>query len=144
MAGQLWFAGICDAVLARLQAWYQHYDRGEIHSTRPFLNHDGNIVDVVQKREHRVPWKKMELERLYQILLALRPKSPLVPDVKKLLDNIDRCPLGNGGYRIAPLIYYRDDVKELIDAMVEAKQGKTETVESILEEAKSSGKSLWE
>lgn len=144
MATQLWFAGICDQVLARLHAWYVRYESGAVHSTRPFMMHDGNIVDLVQKRIHHVPWKRQELQKLYDALVALRPKHELTADVKKVLDNVEKCPLAAGGYRLVPMIYYRDDVKELIDVMLEAKNGASETPEAMMEKARESGKGLWE
>ena len=40
----LWFAGVCDSLLAKVQAWLATYEQGEVARTRPFLELDGRVA----------------------------------------------------------------------------------------------------
>ena len=44
MAG-LWFKPVCDDLLGKIHRWWVNYERGEIFSTREWLDREGNKVD---------------------------------------------------------------------------------------------------
>jgi hypothetical protein len=83
VADPLWFAGVCDQVLAKVQWWAANWARGEEYATRPFMNEKFEQVNVVTKRRAKIAWTKQEFQHLVRILETIRPDWPMTHDLRQ-------------------------------------------------------------
>lgn len=158
----LWFAGICDDLLAKVAIWNQAYWYGEIHSTRKWLDpKTGQVVDKPTRMAHWIPFKELELDHLIRIVGILRPGSDLVrelEDVKKvwkygkpvqgyryMRSYWSKVNLPQGLHRVIVMCFYPEHVKDILAMLVEAKTGqKSSALDTAVEAAKQAGKDLFE
>ena len=141
----LWYAGICDRVLARVESWRDNYHTGEISATRPYL-HPKTLkpTDLVTKRALWVPWRIDEMQHLVSILEAMVPGSGILADFHEIQKRLPNCRARAGGYYLIMLNFYEQDVRELCDLLLEAKTGQTHDLKRAAEKAKAEGKGPFE
>lgn len=150
----LWFTPVCDDLLKKMARWLAGYEMGEVYSTRDWIAMDGNKVDRPTRYLHRVAFKPVEWQHLTRIMETLAPKNELVKDLKAVEASMQRrftdMPvakrprlLTNGEWLI-PLAYWKQDLEEAVAALLRAKTGQTETMETIAEQQKKDGKELFE
>ena len=87
MAG-LWFKPVCDDLLGKIHRWWVNYERGEIFSTREWLDREGNKVDKPTRYAYRIPFRPLEIQHLVSILEALAPTNSLTKDMKELHESM--------------------------------------------------------
>ena len=153
MAG-LWFKPVCDDLLGKIHRWWVNYERGEIFSTREWLDREGNKVDKPTRYAYRTPFRPLEIQHLVSILETLAPANSLTKDMKDLHESMKRrfnnLPLKNRprllatGEWVITLAWYKADIEEVLTLLLEAKSGKSQTVESLAEQQKAQGKELFE
>jgi len=56
----IWFSGVCDTLLQRIQMWEHKYEQGEIYATRKYLNKRLEHEDLVVQYLHRIPFSVHE------------------------------------------------------------------------------------
>jgi hypothetical protein len=140
--GPVWFSGISDTVLAKVAFWYENWHRGDEFATRDRINDTGTAVEqVVTKRLHAIQWTKAEFANLVAIMKRVRPKSALTADLDVVLSGFDKNRLNLYGTRNIRIATYLDDVKELYNAVVEAKSG-TNGID--VSAGRTPGKGIWE
>jgi hypothetical protein len=76
----IWFAGVCDSLLHRVQVWGEKYELGTVYATRKFLTKSFEHHDVPVQYVHNVPFSLAEMTHLVRILTAERPKWNLTLD----------------------------------------------------------------
>lgn len=139
-----WFTPVCDDLLRTIAIWYASYERGDVESDRKWLNLDGVIVNRPTRYAHQLTFKPIELVYLVRIMTALAPKSEVTAEVTKLQAGLRRGQLLPGGaYRIT-VAYWKEDIQEILEALVRAKRGETEPFDLTLEKQKRDGKELFE
>lgn len=151
--GGLWFTGICDELYQKIVLWNAAYWKGEVHSTRQFLNEKGEVVDKPTKCAHRIPFRQQELDHLVRIASQLRPNTPMLDELKQLKSiwkkgkavqgNVFRhaywskIVLPNGLHRSITLAFYPEHAKDVMNLLIEAKTNQ-------IQEKKRVGKDLFE
>jgi len=153
MAG-LWFKPVCDDLLGKIHRWWVNYERGEIFSTREWLDREGNKVDKPTRYAYRIPFRPLEIQHLASILEVLAPTNSLTKDMKELHESMkhrfinlslkNRPRLLPTGEWMITLAWYKADIEEVLTLLLEAKSGKSQTVESLAEQQKEQGKDLFE
>jgi hypothetical protein len=153
MAG-LWFKPVCDDLLGKIHGWWVNYERGEIFSTREWLDREGNKVDKPTRYAYRIPFRPLEVQHLVSILEALAPTNSLTKDMKELHESMkhrfinlnlkNRPRLLPTGEWMVTLAWYKADIEEVLTLLLEAKSGKSQTIESLAEQQKEQGKDLFE
>jgi hypothetical protein len=153
MAG-LWFKPVCDDLLGKIHRWWVNYERGEIFSTREWLDREGNKVDKPTRYAYRIPFRPLEIQHLVSILEALAPTNSLTKDMKELHESMkhrftnlnlkNRPRLLPTGVWMVTLAWYKADIEEVLTLLLEAKSGKSQTIESLAERQKEQGKDLFE
>jgi len=153
MAKPVWFAGVCDSLLARVQTWYENYEKGEIYASRLFLDTTFQKQDLPVLYAHDVPWRQDELEHLVRILKDVKPQWLVTSDfarIPALVSNkagrkkhAEMVKFRNG-YFVLTLIFEYADLKELFLVLKEVKDGRRDTIEELLADKKKAGKEIWE
>ena len=153
MAG-LWFKPVCDDLLGKIHRWRVNYEHGEIFSTREWLDREGNKVDKPTRYAYRIPFRPLEIQHLVSILEALAPANSLTKDMKELHESMkhrfinlnlkNRPRLLPTGEWMVILAWYKADIEEVLTLLLEAKSGKSQTIESLAEQQKEQGKDLFE
>ena len=153
MAG-LWFKPVCDDLLGKIHRWWVNYERGEIFSTREWLDREGNKVDKPTRYAYRIPFRPLEIQHLVSILEVLAPANSLTKDMKELHESMkhrfinlnlkNRPRLLPTGEWMITLAWYKADIEEVLTLLLEAKSGKSQTIESLAEQQKEQGKDLFE
>ena len=153
MAG-LWFKPVCDDLLGKIHRWWVNYEHGEIFSTREWLDREGNKIDKPTRYAYRIPFRPLEIQHLVSILEALAPTNSLTKDMKELHESMKHrfinLPLKNRprllptGEWMITLALYKADIEEVLTLLLEAKSGKSQTIESLAEQQKEQGKDLFE
>ena len=185
----LWFKPVCDHLLFKVHHWYQNYEKGEVYSTRDWLNLDGVKIERPTRYACRIAFRAQEIQHLSNIMNALAPKfycldekgavrerfetkaeadnwvkkqinlhrvtpNPLISDIAELNAGIQRrfnnIPLKNRprllptGEWVIQLAWYLQDIEEVIRTLVQAKTGRVQTFEALVEQKKAEGKDLFE
>jgi hypothetical protein len=153
MAG-LWFKPVCDDLLGKIHRWWVNYERGEIFSTREWLDREGNKVDKPTRYAYRIPFRPLEIQHLVSILEALAPANSLTKDMKELHESMkhrfihlnlkNRPRLLPTGEWMVTLAWYKADIEEVLTLLLEARSGKSQTIESLAAQQKEQGKDLFE
>lgn len=123
----IWVHGVCDSLLASVQRWYRQWSLGSVAGTRLFMHKDGREEDVVTKRCVKVMWHQKELEHLVRILKVAKPDWELTHDMEAFaMNGFKRAPLvaGGKGRRVADMVSYFEDVKEILEILTNAKVGR--------------------
>jgi hypothetical protein len=140
----LWFAGVCDRLLAKVQWWFTNYEKGEISRTRKALDMGGKVVDVPLQYLHAMPFRQQEVDHLVRITAELRPKQAGLLELLRVLQrDLKKYRLLGTGERLAPLPFYKQDVKDMLDALLDAKAGLGREDGSELQKRKDSGQFIW-
>lgn len=160
-ASPLWFGGVCDDLLFKVMIWGRAYWRGEVHSTRQFLELDGRVVDKPTKMAHDIPFREVELDHLVRIGQALKPDSPLLEELirikgmwkngkavrgnKYFRNYWAKVNLPTGIHKVITLAFYPEHVNEIVNMLKQAKTGqRSTTLEKIVQERQEQGKDLFE
>jgi len=125
-AEALWFKGICDGILAKVQKWYRDYDRGEVFATRDWRHQVGGTVKVPVVRLHSIPFTRVEVDRLLGIVQALSENLALKTNAALMEVSWRKSrPVAAGppGHRWMKLAFRKSEIKSLIDALIMAKTG---------------------
>ena len=146
MAAQpLWYAGVCDSIMKKIEYWVRHYKKGELAATRKYLDPIGGVIDMPTKYAVKLPWKKIELEHLIRIMNTLRPNTPLTEEIQQLEGVWKHGTLLPGGSRVMTLVFYPEHVQEIHKVLLEAKTGqKSATLDELLKQKQTAGKDLFE
>jgi hypothetical protein len=141
----LWFAGVCDSVLAKVSWWLSKYECGEVSRTRKFLDPVRGPVDIPTQYMHILAFSQREFDCLSAIVSAMRPDSSLAEDVERVRQNVAKTrKLPRNQYAV-PLWFWRDDVAEIQKALLEARDGGKKTgIEGYVGEKLEEAKPLWE
>jgi hypothetical protein len=125
----LWVRGVCDSMLLQVMDWQRRWESGAVAATRPFLGKDGAVEDVVTKRAVKVIFRPAELDHLVRILLAVRPEWEFSLDLEKFrTQGFSRGRLLTGNRRMVEMVSFRDDLVEIMAALVLARSGESKTV----------------
>ena len=157
MAETVWFQGVCDSLLARIETWEANYQKGEIYSTRHYLTERFEHEDTPVQYVHKVPFALNELSNLVRILTAEKPKWSTTNTFVKLYE-IAKNPLArkkhekmittmpNGMFMMSLLLEWSELI-ELRDLLRKVKTGKVQEpagIEGMLAAKKAEGKGMWE
>jgi hypothetical protein len=152
MAG-LWFKPVCDDLLGKIHRWWVNYERGEIFSTREWLDREGNKVDKPTRYAYRTPFKPLEIQHLVSILEALAPANSLTKDMKELHESMkrrfnnlnlkNRPRLLATGEWVITLAWYKADIEEVLEILLRARDNRP-SFEDTRKEQERSGKELFE
>lgn len=139
-----WFKGVCDDLLAKMAWWLHNYERGKVNRTRPFLTQSNNIVDVPTAYLHIIPFKQAEVDHLVRLMTVYRPEKAAILDMLKITQrDLKQYPLRPGGIYAAPMPYYKADVQEIVDALLEAREGQA-SIKQQAEQNVQEGKFVWD
>lgn len=158
-----WFGGICDELLVKIGVWNSFYWAGEIHSTRKYMSPriGEGVIDKPTRCAHKIPFRLTELEHLVRIATEAKPNSEIVRELEgiKGLWKKGQAVQGNrynqglwkkivlpaGLHRIITIAFYPEHAKEILEMLLEAKNGsQTVTFEKAVAEKATEGKSIFE
>ncbi len=117
MPEPIWYAGICDRMLARILWWSQNWSRGDIFATRPFLTTTGKVENIVTKRLLKVPFHPEEFKQLVRILKIVKPVWELTADMEVILPKLNKCQLVGGGLRLIPIATFKQECNRVKTAL---------------------------
>lgn len=140
----LWFTPVCDDLLKTVAHWHARYDQGEIESDRKWLNLDGVVIDRPTRYAHRLAFRPVEIQHLLRIMTALAPTSEVTKEITKLHGGLKRGRLLPGGKYLVTVAYWKEDVAEILEALIRAKTGQLETFDQLIKKQKQDGKELFE
>ena len=140
----LWFSGVCDDMLKKVVLWHEAWPQGNPYTEALFLHVDGRQENLTVQREVHVPWTKPEFEHLVRILKAVRPDHPLTADLEKVLPKLHKAKLIQGNQRLLPMRSHHQDVKDILEALIIARDGDKSGLETHISEQKQQGKGLWD
>lgn len=140
----LWFRPVCDTLLLWIYQWYANYERGEVYSTRDWLNLDNVVVKKPTRYAHRLSVHPLEMRHLVTILQALEPDHALTKDIIHVNSKLRQGQLRPGGKYVITLAYYKEDIAFLLHTLLRAKTGRAVTLEQVLVEQQQAGKGMFE
>ena len=141
MSNTLWYSGVDDVVLEKVAAWKRAWPYGKSHSTRSAMTMQG-AVDITTKRIVPIVWRPEEWQEIVRLLQAVKPKWQLTKDCEDIGRSLHKYRLLPGGGRLIEFSVYSKDVEEIYDALLEAKQGKSE-LQELFERTPEGNKDLW-
>lgn len=144
MADPTWYTPVCDRVLAKMQMWFQLYERGEESASRKWVTMNARVVDRVTMYAHRLKFKPLEIDHLIRLLDALCEHKELAEDFRKVRNGMQRGRLHPGGEYEVVLNFYKADVAEILDVLMRAKSGNLKTLDQVVKEQTESGKGMFE
>lgn len=98
--------------------WVDAWPLGKVAATRPFLNHQGQIEDLVSKRANEVAWHPRELQELVRILKIVKPDWALTVDFHEFLTKtFPRARLLPGGRKMCTMVASADDLRALVEVL---------------------------
>jgi hypothetical protein len=139
-----WYRPVCDILLAKMQRWFDMYERGDEAASRKFVTMNGRIVDKVTMYAHRMQFKPLEIDHLIRLLHALAEHQELTIDFTKVRHGMKYGRLYPGGFYEVTLNFYKQDIAEILDVLQRAKSGKLKTVSDVAKEQAESGKGAFE
>lgn len=125
MPGPLWFVPISDIILSKVAVWYRDYEKGKVYATRDFLTEGGKFMKKPTIYEANVNFTKKEIEHFVDLVQSVIPKSPVTKrliEIKTSVMNSKGILKPNTGYQI-PFRFYKQDVQEILEALMAAKAG---------------------
>lgn len=141
--GLLWFSGICDRILAKIQWWFDNYEKGRISRTRKFFHPRGEVVDIPMQYLHEIPFTTAELKHLIRIMSMLRPKQTGLLEILRIAQrDLKLRRMTPQGEYLSPMPFFKSDVKTMLDALLDAKAGIKSSEDDLYQKAKE-GKFLW-
>jgi hypothetical protein len=129
-----WFSPICDIVLAKVELWRQHYERGEVSATCPYHDPVKGIVDAPTRYAHQIPWTPQEMDYLVRMVEDYCPNQALAEEVKCLKDILLKGKMMSGGVRLITLNFYPEHLDQMLESIREAKVGRTRTIDDFKSE----------
>lgn len=143
----IWYSGICDVLLTRVQFWYKNYEFGEVCKDQDYLSLEGEVQKKPTMYAYKMPWSKIELSHLVRIMQESNPNSDLTKEVAKLPEiwkRGQRVPVP-GEYRMMTLAFYKEHVKEILDTLLQTKSNTTSSpIDEVIKQRKEAGKDLFE
>jgi hypothetical protein len=122
-------------------------------ATRPYLDQSFQQIDVPVLYAHEVPWRQNELEHLVRILTAMKPEWAITKDFQRMLGIVknraiwkkyEKLMKRRGDLFILTLVFEKNDIRELVLVLTEARDGRRGTNEELLAEKQQAGKDIWE
>jgi hypothetical protein len=144
MPNPLWFTGVCDALLYKVQLWYLRYEQGVACKDADFLTSEGQVVKKPTMYACKVALTWNELEHLERILLAVCPRDPLTAEVCGIRKIWKQGRLLPGNQRIMTLAFYASHVQQILQTLQQAKQGQVESIDAYIAAQKQAGKGPFE
>jgi hypothetical protein len=132
-----WFRPVCDQVLIKVAWWRENYTRGEVYSTCPFHDPNLGVIDKPTGYAHRMAWTKAEFDHLVRIMAGWCKDAPLIEELRIIRDKV--LPNGRlipGNKRVITLAFYFQHVDLIYQTLLEAKNGKSSSIEEFREEGK--------
>jgi hypothetical protein len=112
--------------------WVDAWPLGKVAATRPYLNHNGQVEDLVTKRANDVAWHPRELQELVRILKAVKPEWALTVDFTEFQTKaFPRARLLPGGRRMCTMVASADDLRELVELLNNVRLGRHAVVTEI-------------
>jgi hypothetical protein len=136
--------------------WLAYYEKGEPFADREWLDPvDMQAKPVTVKYCHHVMFRPGGLEHLVRILVALKPDWSVTQDFLKVQDIMQRASieerrrllnykLGMHGIYTIDLAFYKQEVFDLREALLEAKSGKKADLAATVAAQKEQGKAPFE
>jgi hypothetical protein len=147
----IWYAGVCDRILAELNKWYSVYPMGPVvREEVSQLNWrvEGGQTRIPTVRRIYISLKEIEIDHMIRIIGALRPEDKkyarLIAMLEKTKPILRTSRLMPGGFHWTPMDFRRSDVKDIILIMKEAKTGKRQKSLEDWFSKQSKGKGAWE
>lgn len=125
MPAPLWYKGICDQALYKVQMWMNAWPAGDVAATRPMLQTDG-IHDVVTKRAVKVSWQTRELEHIVRILKESKPDWGLTMYMEQVLQGHKRSRMAPNGSYVCTMVSAYEDVVDIYKALINVRDGISE------------------
>jgi hypothetical protein len=127
----LWFSPVCDQILLKLETWRKGYDLGEVSATCKFFDPAKGVIDKPTMRAHRIPWTPVQMEYFIRIMTSHCDSKPLIEEVIRLREVLQKGTIIPGGGRWITLNFYLEHIDLMIAAMKAAKGEKKVSVESM-------------
>jgi hypothetical protein len=154
----VWFAGVCDTLLQRIQMWAHKYEQGEVYATRPYMTVESkDIVDVPVQFLHTIPFTLVEMKHLVRILNQEKPRERLTEDFVRLLAIISNplrlrqvpkmIVMRPGGIFVIRLMLEKVEVVDLAELLLSVKEGRSgqlSVVDTHLAKQLKAGKGMWQ
>lgn len=140
MSKAVWYRGICDEALAKVELWLRAWPMGDVAATRPLMD-KGRIVDVPTKRAVKMSWRTGELEHIVRILQTVKPNWELTGYMEEVLAHhkSGRKVAGSFGLEfVCIMMTYIQDVEEIRNVLVDVRDNKENPSEGL-----KPGDSLW-
>jgi hypothetical protein len=145
-----WYTPVCDTVLKKIYRWGTNYHQGDPSADRPFMNMNGRITDRITRHANVLRFTQNEIDHLVRLLDAVASDDPLSTE-RLLVNHVEGIQAGlkkgkllpGGEYEIV-LDDYLQDVMELFNMLVRAKNGVSKTVGDLAQENIKQGKSPFE
>jgi hypothetical protein len=135
----LWFRGVCDDLYRKLVAWRDNYERGNVSRTRKKLAETGEVIDFPVQYAMKIPWHQRELDHLVRILQATGAQASLVEDMIKVQQGLRHAPAAIHGMRIATMVFWKQDVVEMVRCLDKARGASNEIDDFLRERAGKGG-----
>lgn len=145
-----WYSPICDIVLRKVALWQVSYHKGDPSADRPFMLMNGRIADRVTRYANPVRFTISELDHLVRLIDAAASEDPLstgrilVKHFQSVRSNIKNGKLLPGGEYEIVLDDYLEDVNEVLQLLLNVRDGTIQSVSDIVSERIDSGKSPFE
>lgn len=139
MPEPVWFAGVCDSMLFKVESWLRAWPRGDIFATRTGWSVDGGEFEVVTGRLVKVPLTRSELEHLIRILDAVKPNWLFTAFLKLKLSKFETFRLLPGNVRVVPMESGDEPLQQAVELLRAAKTGTvslSKQIETALDEKK--------
>lgn len=161
MGEAIWYAGICDQLLLKINMWFAFYNKGEVATTRDYLDIRKGVIPKATSYAHKIPFRLEELEQLVRITSRMRPNTALLEELTIIKDKwkLGKPVNGNlyassywthvilppGIHRVVTLIFFPEHVTEIRNILIEAKTGqKNMGIKEQLDKVKETGKDIFE
>lgn len=139
MSEALWYAGVCDSMLAKVDSWLRAWPRGEVFATREGWTIEGGKFELVTGRLLYVPFTRPELEHLIRILDSLKPNWTFTAYLKVKLSHFGSFRLMPGNQRLVPMESGDEPLQQTLELLIAAKTGKaslSKELDAVLEQKK--------
>lgn len=138
MPGPLWFSPLCDIILHKVAYWHAFYHRGEVAATCKFNDPMKGVIDKPTKYAHKIIWTEREFDTLLRLLDEHCSNKALVAELRQVRTLLPKGRLvqGPGNPRSIIMSFYFEHVDEIRTALLEARDGKTKTIQEYVEEGK--------
>jgi hypothetical protein len=146
MPNNVWFTPVCDIILKKVNNWYRFYTKGEVFASRPYLSLDGRVEERPTIYANKLSFSEFELKHFVRLLELTLPKADVTKVVCRAYEGVRKKQgiLIPPNYYLITLAIYPNDVKEVIDALTEAKTGVKQDMSDLVGENKDKEKAPFE